>query len=169
MGLAALSSLPSRGAFTAEEIEPTQNKTVVLRPYVSAASVSSLNEKQRVRTDGTNILIRQLQQSRARAEARKRAQRTQAALEAEARSAAHVEEARRREKEQREALERAAGKQTAPVDSEEPSTSKRNERAKSDSQRADQGGVNPFARKRGGASGSNANDGREAKRGKSTR
>lgn len=168
MGLAALSSLPSRGAFTAEEIEPTQNKTVVLRPYVSAASVSSLNEKQRVRTDGTNILIRQLQQSRARIEARKRAQRTQAALEAEARSAAHVEEARRREKEQREALERAAGKQTA-VDSEEPSTSKRNERAKSDSQRADQGGVNPFARKRGGASGSNANDGREAKRGKSTR
>ena len=86
MGLAALSSLPSRGAFTAEEIEPTQNKTVVLRPYVSAASVSSLNEKQRVRTDGTNILIRQLQQSRARIEARKRAQRTQAALEAEARA-----------------------------------------------------------------------------------
>ena len=167
MGLAALSSLPSRGAFNAEEIKPTQNKTVVLRPYVSAASVSSLSEKQRVRTDGTNILIRQLQQSRARIEARKRAQRTQAALEAEARSAVHVEEARRREKEQREALERATSKQTAPVDVEEPSTSKRDERAENGSQRAGHSDVNPFARKRGGASRSNANDGRDAKRGKS--
>ena len=70
MGLQALDALPSRGAFATATTEPTSFAS--LKAYVST-SASSVERATRVTTDGTNILIRQLSQSRARAEAKKRA------------------------------------------------------------------------------------------------
>ena len=84
MGLSSLTALPSRGAFTASELVPVASAPPA-RTYVAGIARAPLSEHARVKTDGTNILIRQLSQSRARAEAKKRAQRAQAAAEAKRR------------------------------------------------------------------------------------
>lgn len=109
MGLSSLTALPSRGAFTASELVPVASAPPA-RTYVAGIARAPLSEHARVKTDGTNILIRQLSQSRARAEAKKRAQRAQAAAEAKKRSEALALEAKRREEKTRAALEASTGR-----------------------------------------------------------
>ena len=159
MGSSHLASLPSRGAFTDERL----SRTIVasaLRPYVPT-SASASDETVVVKTDGTNILIRQLSQTRARAEAKKRAQRAKAASEAKERAEALAEEARRRERETRAALEADAGAARA---------ASAGGRAGDEVGSEARGGANPFARKRQqSAEGAEGADDRAAKRGRGTR
>ena len=109
MGLSSLTALPSRGAFTASELVPVASAPPA-RTYVAGIARAPLSEHARVKTDGTNILIRQLSQSRARAEAKKRAQRAQAAAEAKKRSETLALEAKKREEKTRAALEASTGR-----------------------------------------------------------
>ena len=161
-----LDSLPSRGAFTASELTPTTSAST-LRPYVSASREPPA-ERARVKTDGTNILIRQLSQSRARHEAKRREQRAQAAAKATERAEALAEESRRRERERRAALEAeakttlgasprgdACGDDAGGAETREGAEERATTRA----------GANPFSRKRSAASSA----GTEAKRGRAKR
>lgn len=162
----ALDSLPSRGAFTASELTPTTSAGT-LRPYVSASREPPA-ERARVKTDGTNILIRQLSQSRARAEAKKRAQRAQAAAEAKKRTEAIAEEARRRERETRAALEAEARTtlgETTRGDASAGGAGGAETREGGEARATTSAGVNPFSRKRSAASSA----GTEAKRGRAKR
>lgn len=161
MASSHLASLPSRGAFTDEPLAPTIVASA-LRPYVPA-STSASDDKVVVKTDGTNILVRQLSQSRARAEAKKRAQRAKAASGAKERAEAIAEEARRRERENRAALEAAAGAARTSA-----STSGRE--CDGEEGREERSAANPFSRKRQqGAAGAAGADDRAAKRGRETR
>jgi len=162
MGLQALDALPSRGAFATATTEPTSFAS--LKPYVSTSS-SSVERATRVTTDGTNILIRQLSQSRARAEAKKRAARALAAAEAKQRSADIAAEAKKREADALAALEAAKAKAKAKnASTEDAGASARDARATPGKTKD-----NPFARKRsGGSSGDGERTGTSAKRGKIT-
>lgn len=156
-----LAALPARGAFTETEHKPTPSASD-LRPYVprgthgDESTSKESSDSIRVRTDGTNILIRQLSQTRARAEAKRRALRAKAASEAKARTEAIAAEAKRVERERSAALERASG-------TREP------KREDATTQGAEKGGAgaNPFSRKRA-ASGEDAGAraGGSAKRGR---
>lgn len=164
MGLDALNALPSRGAFASATPEPTSFAT--LKPYVST-SASSIERATRVTTDGTNILIRQLSQSRARAEAKKRAARALAAAEAKKRAADIAAEAKKREADALAALEaakaKAKSKSVATDAEDEGGATARDARAT-----PGKTGNNPFARKRRsvGSSADGERAGTSAKRGK---
>ena len=170
--LPELTHLPSRvGAFTAASHDSGQ--TSLPRAYVSALSTSEVDAAAvRVRTDGTNILIRTLQQSRAKTEAKKRAARAQQARDAEARANRDAEEGRA----QRErVIATLAGRKTATTST--PSTNAAGPSTPSGNTKAAptvQTRPNPFARKResaaaeseGGVSGEVGQ--RVAKRGKTS-